>query len=373
MTREAKIGMLTGLGVIVLIGVLLSEYLGDNKVVGTMAAGIGGPAAAGGSRGTGAGGSTGRMAALPVGAEYRQQVMEPIGVPGMARGDAPVAGGTGTGETFAPVVTAFGPVPAFAEGRAADPVIMAANGPTVTQPVVPVLAGPAPADTAFAAANPPTISGEPAREAPVSLTTPVKAPAGPAAAAKAASASNTPAVSGTTYVIAAGDNLAKIAKKFYNSSKESDVKRIVAANPGVLKDANTPLMVGKKLTIPTVAAVSTASSVPTAAKAAKPTAAPVVAKKAEPGLIQMPGSLDTQTPVEDVVPSKSSALVPVVKKEAVTAGTKSYVVQSGDTLEKIAKKLAPSKAAEYAEKMKALNGVKDPHGLKIGQKLKLPA
>ena len=29
MTREAKIGMLTGLGVIVLIGVLLSEYLGE--------------------------------------------------------------------------------------------------------------------------------------------------------------------------------------------------------------------------------------------------------------------------------------------------------------------------------------------------------
>ena len=31
MTREAKIGMLTGLGVIVLIGVLLSEYLGGDR------------------------------------------------------------------------------------------------------------------------------------------------------------------------------------------------------------------------------------------------------------------------------------------------------------------------------------------------------
>ena len=46
MTREAKIGMLTGLGVIVLIGVLLSEYLG------------------GGSHTTGMT-ATGRMAALP--------------------------------------------------------------------------------------------------------------------------------------------------------------------------------------------------------------------------------------------------------------------------------------------------------------------
>ena len=54
MTREAKIGLLTGLGVIVLIGVLLSEYLG-------------GPTA-------GAPGASNRMAPLPVSAAYRERV-----------------------------------------------------------------------------------------------------------------------------------------------------------------------------------------------------------------------------------------------------------------------------------------------------------
>src|SRR6478672_10920006 len=70
MTKEAKIGMLTGLGVIVLIGVLLSEYLGDKNPGGGGTAVVNVP--------------TGRMAPLPVGAAYREQVTSPIGVPAMA-------------------------------------------------------------------------------------------------------------------------------------------------------------------------------------------------------------------------------------------------------------------------------------------------
>src|SRR3954470_10366383 len=96
MTREAKIGMLTGLGVIVLIGVLLSEYLGD------AAGGVGGP-------GTGAV-ATGRMAPLPVGTAYRHEVMQPVAVPAMARGsdNSPLAGGT---ELAAPMMTGLGMLP----------------------------------------------------------------------------------------------------------------------------------------------------------------------------------------------------------------------------------------------------------------------
>ena len=74
MTREAKIGMLTGLGVIVLIGVLLSEYLGDGRGPTTaMASTSGGPT------------RPQQMAPLPIGSAYRQQVMDPVGVPSMAR------------------------------------------------------------------------------------------------------------------------------------------------------------------------------------------------------------------------------------------------------------------------------------------------
>src|SRR5262249_20896147 len=71
-----------------------------------------------------------------------------------------------------------------------------------------------------------------------------KATAAPAAQAAPAS---------VTYTVVAGDNLAKIAKKFYNSSKNSDIARIVKANPTQLKGGGTPLMVSKKLVIPGVA------------------------------------------------------------------------------------------------------------------------
>ena len=40
--------------------------------------------------------------------------------------------------------------------------------------------------------------------------------------------------------------------------------------------------------------------------------------------------------------------------------------------QKIAKKMAPSNASAYAAKLKSLNAVKDPTGLHVGQKLKLP-
>src|SRR4051812_595630 len=121
MTREAKIGMLTGLGVIVLIGGLLSEDLGDSAggkgggggagagsgvLVGeTGGAGGGGGGGGGGAGSVSSGGATGRMAELPAGSAYRRDVMEPVSVPVMIRdttGDARLAG-TG-GELSSPIV-----------------------------------------------------------------------------------------------------------------------------------------------------------------------------------------------------------------------------------------------------------------------------
>src|ERR1043165_1995914 len=98
MTREAKIGMLTGLGVIVLIGVLLSNYLGKNP--------------------------SPRMASLPIGASYREQITQPVGVsssPGEARGQAGIV-----------------PTPAYAVGEAPSAVATPEMGPSAMpgQPVV---------------------------------------------------------------------------------------------------------------------------------------------------------------------------------------------------------------------------------------------
>ena len=75
MTKEAKVGMLTGLGVIVVIGVLLSEYLGTPPG--------GAPSSV----------ATGKMAPLPIGAAKRTQLLEEVGVPAMVQAESTAVAG----------------------------------------------------------------------------------------------------------------------------------------------------------------------------------------------------------------------------------------------------------------------------------------
>ena len=122
MTREAKIGMLTGLGVIVLVGVLLSEYLGA-------------PA--------GATSTTGRMASLPLGQSYRNEVMQPVGVPGTVRPDASVAAGslaTGPAQVTSPLMNDLPKAYAAMDTRD-TPAIAPPGAPVMTPPVAAVPAG----------------------------------------------------------------------------------------------------------------------------------------------------------------------------------------------------------------------------------------
>ena len=51
---------------------------------------------------------------------------------------------------------------------------------------------------------------------------------------------------------------------------------------------------------------------------------------------------------------------------------KTYVVQAGDTLEKIAKKLSPTKTTDMVQKLMTLNGIKDAKSLLAGATIKLP-
>jgi len=76
-------------------------------------------------------------------------------------------------------------------------------------------------------------------------TRPGSAPALAAAAAETAAPPPPPATK--TYVVAEGDTLTKIARKFYGSSARWD--DILKANKGVLKDEKS-LVVGSTLTIP---------------------------------------------------------------------------------------------------------------------------
>jgi nucleoid-associated protein YgaU len=348
MTREAKIGMLTGLGVIVLIGVLLSEYLGP------------------GTHGTGMT-ATGRMATLPMGAAYRQEIMQPVGVPSLVRNDgaaeAPGAGAVAAAPTAAPV--AFAATDGSGAPRMDAPVSAA---PALNQPVTPVPAGTIQMDAAGTGmrSSMPTmqlpatavqtvyVAGQPASTpggaAPAPGTVVMDGPV--VTAAQKAAAPAKPA--GQEYVIAAGDNLAKIAKKFYHSSKNSDVERIVAANPAMLKDSKSMLIAGKKLFIPAVvAAADSATPTPTAIAAA-----PAKTKT----VIRQPGTSGGAVSAVGGSSATTSAKKPTAK---------TYVVQANDTLEKIAKKMGGN-SGEYVKKIMAANGIKDAKSLQVGQKLTLP-
>jgi LysM repeat protein len=137
--------------------------------------------------------------------------------------------------------------------------------------------------------------------------------------------------------------------------KTSDLQRIVAANPGLLKDTNTKLVLGKKLSIPGVPAA--------------PVATQVILPGAPVGVIPLPGALPNK-------PTAAPGSSPLRKLEPPTTpkkdATKTYVVQAGDSLQKIAKKLAPSKPTEMELKLASLNGLKDRDSLQAGSKLKIP-
>jgi nucleoid-associated protein YgaU len=328
MTREAKIGMLTGLGVIILIGVLLSNYLGDPNA--TMPGSIPSSGVVGGN-------ATGQMAKLPVGAAYRREVTEPLSVPPMGMDGAQAPGLAGGSGIVSPINTSNALMPPIA--YAVDNTVAngsetgAASGPMVRVPVSPLAVGPVPADRIMGGAPPMIVMAESPRSIPL-----------PQVADGDAMGKAAPASTHVTYTIGEGDTLIKIAKKFYNSTKNSELQRIVAANPGVLKDVNSVLVQGKKLVIPNVAVAGTA--------------------KADPGMIPLPGGSQL---------SGGVAADPGRKVEAPKKATTIYTVQSGDTLQKIAKKFAPSRSSEMLQKLASVNGIKDPDSVQAGMKLKVPA
>ncbi len=220
MTRETKIGLLTGLGVIVLIGVLLSEYLG------------------GGARPT----VEEQAAMADKGASYRAAAVTPVGVPTVDARGIPAPGMEGGGETNYTVI-AGQERPAPTNDRS--------SGPVVGQPVVPQPMARMPDAVAAGRGSP----GGPTTD----LTDPVTGRPLESAVYVAVDPSRegTPALrtaaglpSGEMYAIVPGDNLTKIARKFYKSAGKADIQRIIAANPSLLKDEKTPLIVGKKLLLP---------------------------------------------------------------------------------------------------------------------------
>ncbi len=345
MTREAKIGMLTGLGVIVLIGVLLSNYLGDPHALMTGAA----PAAPGSPAVES--NATGQMAPLPVGAGYRRQMLSPaagaVEAPDMAQGtpaDSQMHWAMATGPSLpAAVATGTEVFSGHGSGQAAGQ-----TGPVIQNPVSPIATGISPVQTNNSGrdSGPPVIMvADATRVGPGSGIAPVAGAIAPARA-------------NASYTIAKGDTLNKIAEKFYRSAQNANVQRIIVANPGMLKDVNSVLIQGKTLVIPG------------AGPATPPVAAPSIANNLTNSEVPLPGDLGP-----GMVRGNGSVTTPPAGNLQ-NAGPKPaagvYVVQAGDTLGKIAKKLSPAKSATMEQKLISLNSIKNPDDLTAGTKLKLP-
>jgi nucleoid-associated protein YgaU len=135
-------------------------------------------------------------------------------------------------------------------------------------------------------------------------------------AATTGGAEASPAAAGArTHVVAKGETLADISKKYFGTSKR--YKEIVAANPGVSPEA---LKVGQKLVIPESAAKTSATGTTESASA--------------------------------------------------TAAEGEYTVKAGDTPAAIAK--TQIGGADAVQKLLAANPGLNPKALRIGQKLKIP-
>ena len=152
------------------------------------------------------------------------------------------------------------------------------------------------------------------------------------------------------YVVQAGDNLAKIAQKFYGTergNKTLNVKRIFEANRRLLKSPDD-ISVGQKLIIPLL----------------KDEAESVF----NGGLFEKIKSTLSGTRSSTTTPTKTPAK-PRPKPPAARP-TKNYIVRAGDSVWRIAEKQLGDK--ERFREIIKLNALEDEDYLTVGQRLLIP-
>lgn len=150
-----------------------------------------------------------------------------------------------------------------------------------------------------------------------------------------------------SYIVADGDNLAMIAKKFYGEqegNKKMNITRIFEANKNLLKSPDE-VYSGQKLVIPALASLTEASKSPSIFSSS-------VFEK-----------------VKSIAPKQVST--DEVKPKPKPSGE--YVVQEGDNLWRIATaKLGDGNRYKEISKLNA-DILKDEHNIPIGMRLKLPS
>jgi len=329
MNRDTKIGLLIGLVVIILIGILVSGVLGDQSKT-----------------------TVGNGQLAQYGQAYRDQIQQSPGV--------------------APII--------------ATPLYVAAQpAPLPPSNIEPLNPG----NTQDLALAPMTLPNLPTNNLVTSVPmpglisgnqTPVNFVAGPGGANPQPPQPNN--VTGlvplpnkpadTAYVITKGDTLSSIAKKFYkpaDGKKLNDaIAKIIKSNPGVLRDATTGLVVGKKLMLPAIENAVVVANVPATRPATPGTLAPVNTPVVTLPRGVLPGTDDNRrVEAGDVGPR------PVPPERRPVVVVKTHNVQKGDTLASLAAKYLGNASAANIKKLATTNGLKNANELQIGMTLKIPA
>lgn len=340
MTREAKIGMLTGLGVIVLVGALLSEYLG-------------GPA-----------NQMQSASAMPdLSSEYRAVQQRPVGSAGVRTqgGEVP---------DRVSMLPGGGELPAAFNGERAH--VRETPVTVISPPIMPEAMPPGP-EVAMTRTDGPTVDITPVRSSdpsPMIFVTPADARRMvPLERSDVASRVDVGGIAsapeGKLVEIVKGDTLERLARKHYGSGSRANIERIVKANPSILKDVSTPLVIGKKLMLPLAPGMAaTAAPAPTAPRAVAGGSGAVPMPRAT---IVAPGAGDRR---EAASAAPAPATRPGTAVEAPKVAT--YTVVKGDTLERIARKLMGTASRDAVQKLMTVNGIKDPTALRIGTVLRIP-
>ncbi|NNM88259.1 MAG: LysM peptidoglycan-binding domain-containing protein [Phycisphaerae bacterium] len=198
MNRETKFGLITGLLLIVAIGMLISRYLSSRATPAIQT-----------------------PALRSLGGNFRRQIISPAGTAVIPT--ALQASSSGQSSTTAPS--------ALAEGLPTASQFHAGAAFSATQPSVVV------GTMGHASASVPA-TGTPAAEVS-DIRTPI-----PSVKPKTS----------TQYTVKVGDTLWHIAHKFYHQVGPSQLARIVRANPGKLSSTKSMLQIGETLVIPVTSA-----------------------------------------------------------------------------------------------------------------------
>ena len=309
MSRDTRIGMVTGLAIIVLIGALLSMYL-DRAQSSVQ------PAA---------------LAAL--GSSFRDSLINPptSTVPPPAPATAPVIAG------YAPAAR-----PANIGGISAAPATMAmGNVYNSSMNTMPTPSGNA--RIGFA---------------PVGNLAPLANPA----------PTQKPANGVRTYTVKQGDTLTHIAWLCYHDGGPLAVRRIIQANAATLKSIHSTLHIGQKLTIPPAsgpAAATTRTSMNLTQMAATTNTGRL------PGM-QRAKQAATQL-INGFFPKASAANAPATVGITYKTVGITYKVKPHDTLAAIAHKFLGSASLANIHRIMAANHMSNPNRLAVGMTLHLPA